>query len=133
MISLGEGVRETLLAHAQEGAPEEVCGVLGGRRDDPVRVESVHRAPNVAGRPRVEYTIDPAVQLDVMDDIEASGEEVVGFYHSHPVGPDGPSETDVARATWPEHYYLIVSLDGPTVGAWYWDGEGFERAAVSVE
>ena len=133
MLRLDSAVRETLLDHAREGAPAEICGVLGGHRDDEVRIESVHRTPNVATRPRGEYAIDPAAQLDAMESIESEGSEVVGFYHSHPAGPAGPSETDATRATWPDFHYVIVSLDGPTIGAWRWDGERFERDEVVVD
>ncbi|HET7325216.1 MAG TPA: desampylase, partial [Halococcus sp.] len=125
-------VHDALLEHARDGTPEEVCGVLGGRCGSDTRVESVHRVPNVASQPRVEYVIDPEAQLDVMEDIETSGEAVVGFYHSHPDGPNEPSETDVTRATWPGFYYLIVSLPGQTVGTWHWDGERFEREEIRV-
>ena len=133
MISLTSEVHEALLEHAHDGAPEEVCGVLGGRRKSDTRIESVHRVPNVASHPRVEYVIDPEAQLDAMEDIESGGQAVVGFYHSHPRGPEGPSETDAARATWPGFHYLIVTLDGqPSIGAWRWDGERFEKGVLNV-
>jgi proteasome lid subunit RPN8/RPN11 len=81
------------------------------------------------------------------DVTRAEPSEVVGFYHSHPAGPDGPSATDRAQARWPDHVYVIVSLggaeraaspeadDGPpeataTVGAWLWTGETFARLTV---
>ena len=132
VISLSNGVCPTLLEHAREGAPEEVCGVLGGRRGNASRVESVHQVPNVATRPRTEYRIDPEAQLDAMETIEAAGRGVVGFYHSHPTGPREPSETDAAWATWPGFHYLVVSLDGLTVGAWRWDGERFENELLTI-
>lgn len=133
MISLTSEVRDALLTHARDGAPAEVCGVLGGQCGSATHIESVHHVPNVATNPRVEYVIDPEAQLDAMEDIEAAGWEVVGFYHSHPTGPTGPSETDAARATWPGFHYLIVALDTQTVGAWRWDGEQFERERLTVE
>lgn len=132
MISLISEVHNALLAHARDGTPEEVCGVLGGRRESDTRVESVHRIQNVASQPRIKYVIDPEAQLDAMEDIETSGEDIVGFYHSHPDGPKEPSETDVTRATWPGFHYLIVSLPGQTVSAWRFDGERFERKEVVV-
>ncbi|MGM0606722.1 MAG: Mov34/MPN/PAD-1 family protein, partial [Halobacteriota archaeon] len=58
--------------------------------------------------------------------------EVVGFYHSHPGGPSGPSETDARLAAWPGHSYVIVSLAGGTAefGSWRWRGDRFEREPV---
>lgn len=133
MLALTAGVRDALLAHAREGAPDEVCGVLGGSgrgREEEARVTSVHRVPNVAARPRTAYRLAPEDQFAAMEAVEAAGETVVGFYHSHPRGPPCPSATDEARATWPDHYYVIVVPEAAFVGAWRWTGERFEREPV---
>ncbi|MFB6171123.1 MAG: desampylase [Haloarculaceae archaeon] len=130
---VASAVRDALLAHAREGAPEEVCGVLGGRAGPPPRVTTARRVPNVAARPRTEYRLDPEAQFAAMDAGEDAGETVVGFYHSHPRGPPRPSATDEARATWADHYYVVVVPDPAFVGAWRWTGERFERAPVQVE
>ncbi|WP_435334838.1 desampylase [Haloarchaeobius sp. TZWWS8] len=128
--------RDRLVDLARAGIPNEVCGVLGGRLEDssdgeaPERiVESVHPVPNVADSPRTRYGLDPAETVRVIDDLEESGETLVGFYHSHPRGPDGPSETDHELATWADTVYCIVSLAGePTVRSWLWTGERFQPA-----
>jgi len=135
MLVLSRSQYDALVDHAREGAPEEVCGMLSGSRsDDVATVERVDRVANVADASRVTYTLDPEEQLSVMDDVEAAGDEVVGFYHSHPAGPPRPSETDAAQAAWPGYTYVIVSLDGaePFVGAWRWDGTEFQREDVRV-
>src|SRR6056297_343848 len=99
MLVLDRAVRDELVAHAREGAPAEVCGVLGGVHDpDESRVTEHRRAENAADEPRTRYEIDPAEQLGLMDAIEDAGWDVAGFYHSHPAGPAGPSETDAAQA-----------------------------------
>ena len=146
---------DELLAHARDGTPEEVCGVLAGERDavsaatdrtrdddepdaernghGPVnRVRSVHRATNVARSPRRTYLIDPEEQLAIMDGIEEREHEVVGFYHSHPTGPPHPSPTDEARATWAGYSYAICLPGIPFVGSWRWSGEKFVPEVVSV-
>jgi proteasome lid subunit RPN8/RPN11 len=41
---------------------------------------------------------------------EDAGLELLAIYHSHPQGPEGPSETDIAMATYPEATYIIISL-----------------------
>ena len=135
---LPPAVRERIVDRAREGAPEEVCGVLGGRRtadgDPTVAVERADPVPNVASAPRTTYELDPAAQLEAMRGVEAEGLTVVGFYHSHPEGPRRPSATDEARATWPGRSYLIVALDGPepSVGSWRWTGERFVEERVRV-
>jgi len=135
MLRLDPAVREAVVDHAREGAPAEVCGVLGGRYDATAStVTASRRAENVAATPRTRYELDPAEQLRLMDDIEETGADVVGFYHSHPAGPAEPSETDAAQATWEGYSYVIVDLSAaPSVGAWRWTGEAFEREEVEVE
>ena len=104
-----KGTHETLVEAALEGAPREVCGVLGGEFGrDRSRVRSVYPATNAAETPQSRYRIDPEEQLEIFERLEARGEDIVGFYHSHPRGPSAPSETDVEGATWPDRSYVIV-------------------------
>jgi len=135
MITLSRSVYDELLAHAIEGEPREVCGVLGGEYgEEESHAVAIERTENAAAQPRSTYRIDPEEQLDVMDSLEAEGHDIVGFYHSHPAGPPGPSRTDVARASWSGYSYVIAVLDGeyPHVGSWRWNGERFERETVAV-
>ena len=119
---------EAIVAHAREGTPQEVCGVLGGEHstsehtdnDDAEsetvsRVCSVRRAANVDRSPRRTYLIDPEAQLAIMEEIEANGQEILGFYHSHPSGPARPSGVDERRATWAGYSYVICLPDPPFV------------------
>lgn len=135
MIELSRPVYDGLIEHAHQGAPEEVCGLLGGEHGEEVSTAtSLHRAENVSDTPITEYDIDPTEQLELMDAIEDAGDGVAGFYHSHPAGPPAPSETDAERATWPGLSYVIVVLDSehPYVGSWRWDGEAemFEQEVL---
>ena len=148
MIALPTAVREAILEQAREGRPEESCGVLGGEfdPDGTSRVRSQYQAENVAEEPRTRYEIDPEQQLRIFERLEDRGEEIVGFYHSHPRGPPRPSATDAARATWPDRSYVIVSLEPLEVGSWRWRTDGgtdgnadsasddrFERERVVVD
>lgn len=150
-MRLSRSARDECVSHAREGAPAEVCGVLAGGRGATTpreegtgtgetpepsrdRVTRVLRATNAADSPRTRYELDPAAQLDLMREVEDAGDEVVGFYHSHPDGPAEPSPTDERLATWEGYLYLVVSLAGdePTVGAWRWTGEEFREEPVEV-
>jgi proteasome lid subunit RPN8/RPN11 len=135
MVTFESEAYEEIIQHAREGKPHEICGVLGGERhEDEARVEFTRRVENVSETPRVNYLMEPEDQLEAIDDVEDRG-EVIGFYHSHPEGPEEPSETDAARANWPDHSYVIVSLgtDEPVVGSWIWTGERFEEEEVVVD
>jgi len=136
MITFENRSHDEVLQHAREGKPHEVCGVLGGERDDgEARVHHVRRVENVSETPRVNYLMEPEDQLAAIDEVEDAGYGVVGFYHTHPEGPENPSETDAARANWPGHSYVIVSLgpDEPFTGSWLWTGEEFEEEEVVVD
>ena len=135
MLVLSRDVYDDLVTHAREGAPEEVCGILGGEfGDEESRAVDGHRTENAASAPRTEYAVDPEEQFAVMETIEDADRAVVGFYHSHPQGPPVPSQTDRTQATWADYSYVIVSLDGahPYVGSWRWTGESFKQEAVAV-
>ncbi|NKE37573.1 M67 family metallopeptidase [Natronococcus sp. JC468] len=136
MLVLPNAVRAEIVEQARGGRPLESCGVLGGKYDPTGRseVRSQYPVENVAEHPRTRYRIDPEEQLAIFDRLEDRGEEIVGFYHSHPRGPPRPSETDAADATWPDRSYVIVSLEPFEVGSWRWrEDDGFEREDVAVE
>jgi len=136
MLVLSRDAYAAILEHADEDAPREACGLMAGRIEGSVaHVASVHRTPNVAGAPRLAYEIDPETLLQTVETVEEHGLDVVGFYHSHPAGPAGPSRTDHEGTTWTGRHYLIASLARrpPTVDAWRWRGDGFEMDDVCVE
>lgn len=128
MLSFSRTAFDALLSHAREGSPREICGVLGGKE---TTVTTAHRVPNVADSPGTRYELDPERQLDAIETVESEG-ELLGFYHSHPAGPSEPSATDRAQATWPDAYYVIVSLPDESMSAWYWTGEQFVREPVEI-
>ncbi|WP_049983360.1 desampylase [Halorubrum sp. BV1] len=138
MIELSRGVYDDIVYHAYSGGAAEICGMLAGTRgdgDEPSVVTETYEAENVAETPEIRYLIDPEEQLELIEAVEADGHDLVGFYHSHPTGPTHPSETDAARATWPDRSYVICALDGyPFVGSWRWrgDDEGFDQEMVAV-
>ena len=95
-----------ILAHAQDGYPEEVCGIIAGKGCQAV---ALHRGRNVSTTPHTSYELDLDT-LAMQIDFEAGGLELVGIYHSHPNGPELPSVTDIARAYYPDAVYIICSL-----------------------
>jgi proteasome lid subunit RPN8/RPN11 len=100
---------DAIVAHAREGLPEEVCGLLRGREGV---VTGVVRAHNVAEDREINYTVDAQTLLKQFE-FEDAGEEMVAIYHSHPVTPAYPSATDAQQATYPDAVYVICSLADP--------------------
>jgi proteasome lid subunit RPN8/RPN11 len=83
--------------HVAAAAPEEACGLLcgeGHRILDALPVENAEHSP-------VRFRMSPLGQVEAMLDIERRGLELLAIYHSHPLGPDVPSPTDLAEAAYP--------------------------------
>jgi proteasome lid subunit RPN8/RPN11 len=97
---------EEMLDHARAEAPNECCGLIGGRDGD---LTTLYRAENSEGSP-LRYNLDPQDQFRIMRQMEESGEELAAIYHSHTHSPAYPSQTDVNLAFYPDALYLIVSL-----------------------
>ncbi|MFB6161805.1 MAG: desampylase [Haloferacaceae archaeon] len=138
MIRLRRAAYDAVFDHALDDAPAEACGLLVGSHGDPSVVRTTRRAANAAGNPERAYEIAPADLLAHLEAVDAAGEEVVGFYHSHPRGPPRPSATDRRAAAWDDRSYLLVALaEGghPFVGSWRWrDGPGsFADEVVRIE
>jgi len=105
-------VRE-MIEHAQAEYPKECCGVLagplgaGGAPGEPrMRIPLTNVDPD----PVMRYNADPRELKRVYDDIYDRDWEFVCIYHSHTHTPAFPSATDVARASYPEAVYALVSL-----------------------
>ena len=105
-MTLPFAIQAEIIAHAREGWPDEVCGILSGKAGV---VASLVRARNVAEDRRINYTVDPQTLLRQFD-FEDAGEELIAIYHSHPSSPAYPSATDAQLATYPDAVYLICSL-----------------------
>lgn len=109
-------VYEEIIAHAREGKPEEICGVLRGK--GLVAYEAI-RGKNIAQERIENYDLDPQTLLRQFE-FEEQGEEMMGIYHSHPVSVAYPSATDAWNAHYPDAIYFICSLehdDAPVIRA----------------
>ena len=92
-----------MLEHVAEQAPDEACGLLGGSNS---LVHQVVPITNAAESP-VRYRMDPAEQVSALFGFEERGMELVAIYHSHPMGPPGPSSIDIREDAYPEALQLI--------------------------
>lgn len=106
-----------LVQQAQADAPNETCGIIGGNGN---RAQSLIPIPNAAEQPRVHYRLDERAQIAAFAQLNAAGQSVIGFYHSHPAGDPIPSPTDIQLATYPDTAYVIVGLgrNEPRLAAW---------------
>lgn len=106
-VTIPVAVADAIIAHAREGKPEEVCGIVRGR--GLTAFEAV-RGRNIAGERIENYEVDPQTLL-LQFAFEEQGDEMMAIYHSHPVSVAYPSATDAWNAHYPECIYLICSLE----------------------
>lgn len=131
-MRISERLVDEIVAHAREDLPHECCGMVGGVDG---KARTVYRAENAEASP-LRYSIGARDQFRLMKEIEASGEELAGIYHSHTKSAAYPSQTDVNLAGWPDAVYLIVSLADPGApdlrGFWIRDGR-IDDAKLVIE
>ena len=123
-------VRDAMFAQSLAELPNECCGLLLGKQDIEriVPMRSIPPAPDA-------YYMDPEQQIDVFTDMQATGEQLLGIYHSHPKGSVKPSGMDLQLAFHPDVLYVIISLadaDSPEIGAYRLVNSAFTRVALTV-
>jgi len=96
-------------------APLEACGLLAGNNGV---VDVVLPVKNAAGS-AVHFRMEPRAQLRAFEQIEASGQEILSIFHSHPKGSSTPSPTDIREAAYP-----VVHIIWSPVGR-RWQARGF--------
>jgi len=110
MIEIPTDIRSRMVEQAFAELPNEACGLLAGRNGsgDPA-VERFYPMTN-ADRSPMNYRLDPTEQLRIFDEIEESGWDLVGIFHSHTHTRAYPSPTDKRQAFYPDAHYVLVSL-----------------------
>ena len=112
-LSLPQSFLDEIIAHANEDTPNECCGIIAGKGG---RAEKLFRAKNAEGSP-YRYNVEPKDLFRIFRECDWG---FLAIYHSHTASEAYPSATDVRLATWPEAYYVLVSLqdaDKPVVRA----------------
>jgi proteasome lid subunit RPN8/RPN11 len=105
---------EAIEAHASDGYPNEICGALVAARRSDLVTQARRIRNKIVDRARDRYELDEREHIQLMRECDASGLEIVGYYHSHPDHPAWASETD-SRRSWSGYVYLIVSCHKGTV------------------
>lgn len=141
MLELPRALYEEILAHCRAGMPNEACGVVAGEDGRPRRVYRMRNAEESS----VVYRFDEREQLQVFNEIEEKGWDVLAIFHSHTHTEAYPSPTDRAHAHWrdpvteeevpafPGTRYLVLSLadEEPALRAFtFEDGDAMEQEVV---
>lgn len=108
-MKIAHSVLEAIRAHGAEGYPHEICGILVGPRGSRSATEAKRARNIIVERARDRYEIDPRDHIRIQREADASGQDIVGYYHSHPDHPAQASRFDTERA-WAGYVYVIVSI-----------------------
>src|SRR5258708_16060730 len=111
MLKIAHADYAALRRQGEETYPHERCGVLLGRfEDDGTRaVTSTARCGNTrTDSPQNRYNIDPRELVRIQREGREHGEDIVGFYHSHPDHPAHWSPTNFAETHCIRYSYLIT-------------------------
>jgi proteasome lid subunit RPN8/RPN11 len=118
-------VRTALCVQAQRGAPDEICGLLGGRQRGAIFYVTCRApVPNCAATPRTHFVMAQDAMLSAIRAIQRAKQELIGVYHSHPFSAPEPSPADLAVGAWQATPYLIIGYAAtqPTLAAWLIEG-----------
>jgi len=114
MLKLSLDSYAEIRQHGEETYPHECCGVLlGGFQGDGTKIviRSVRCGNTRDDSPHNRYHIDPKELIRIQRAGRERGEDIVGFYHSHPDHPAQWSQTDLAEAHWIGCSYVITSVE----------------------
>jgi proteasome lid subunit RPN8/RPN11 len=125
-LRLPGALADEIRRHGEAAYPGECCGAMVGRVDGAAK-EVLRLSPAVNRRaddPH-RYLIAPDDLRRLEREVREAGQEIVGYYHSHPDHPARPSAFDAEHA-WPWYSYLIVRVDrgrGADMASWVLDDE----------
>ena len=107
-LELAQDFIDEIVAHAQEEAPNECCGIIAGNGDG--AAVKLFRAKNAEASP-YRYSVAGDELFRINRECDANDWSFLGIYHSHTMSEAYPSPTDVRLAFWPDAYYILVSLE----------------------
>ncbi|MEN6408628.1 MAG: M67 family metallopeptidase [Anaerolineaceae bacterium] len=124
VLNLPASILDAMKDWAQNAFPEEACGLLGGKDRQVV----LHLPVENAEHSRVHFRMEPRQQLESLQRLDAEKLDLVAIWHSHPMGPDEPSASDVAEFFYPGVRVIILSMQGET-----WQARAFSIEMGQVD
>jgi len=113
-LKIPRALYDQLRQHGEATYPHECCGVLVGEFDDAGGkvVRTVVQCGNTrTDSPQNRYHISPSELVRIQREALLAGQDIVGFYHSHPDHPARWSTTDFDEAHWTGCSYVITSVE----------------------
>ena len=116
MLKISKADYDLIRWEAKRSYPHECCGILLGN------VVEGHRQVTLTltcenmrvDSPADRYSINPERVIAALKLARSRGENIIGFYHSHPDHSPNYSSTDLAEAHWFDCSYVITSVEQGT-------------------
>jgi len=133
-LRIARSLLDQIVAQARAEAPNECCGIVGGRDGHAVVLKQARNARASA----LAYEIDGRDLVKIYDELDQAGLQVAIIYHSHTRSDPVPSQTDMNLASpfLPDAVYLIVGVKDPErddVRAWHIRDAQVSEATLEVE
>lgn len=107
-MKLMKNIYAEIKNQAQQGYPNEVCGIIATKSGDIGDV--LYKMKNISDHPEDGFFMEPTEQLKVIKQIRAGGATMYCIYHSHPDVGAYISKTDDEMAFYKDLFYLVVSV-----------------------
>lgn len=132
-MRIARSLLDQIVAQARHEAPNECCGIVGGRDGEAI---ALYKARNARASP-LAYDIDGRDLQRIYDELDRGGLEVGIIYHSHTRSEPVPSQTDINLASpfLPDAVYLIVGVkdaEHDDIRAWHIRDGGYAEAPLEV-
>lgn len=125
-LYLPQSIREQILVHLLDAAPNEGVGLLATGMpyadDDGVTAlegNCFYPGTNLDASPS-RFTMDPVEVAAALRTIHESGQVLGAIVHSHLRGPATPSTTDLREAHYPDALLMIASFSDQPVAMRAW-------------
>jgi proteasome lid subunit RPN8/RPN11 len=132
-IRIRAPILEEMLRQARNEPGLECCGLLAGNCGV---ISEILPARNALASATA-YEIAPPELFSLFRRMHEQGLEHLGIYHSHPVGENAPSPTDIERAFYPDAAYFLISprpdARRPVRAFSIRDGRAIELEIVTLE
>lgn len=122
-----------ILAHAQHNPDIEVCGLIGRSTDGH---KDYYPIKNVARNPHCRFLMDAPQQINTIKQMREKDQTLFAIVHSHPTSNAQPSKLDMTENSYPEAFYMIVSLNTKGVlemRAFEQTGNGMKEVELILE
>lgn len=104
-LIIRKDIYEEMINWMKAHIPLEACGLLSGNGnmvDKFIKMENIAKSENF-------FEMDPVELMNALDEIDESGKDFIGIFHSHPITQPYPSKTDLDRNQAIDHVIFVIS------------------------